>query len=412
MHARHLACLAGLALLAVPAWPQVSLPGQILPRGGVIGDPVTGRVLDQVGDLGETLTRESSALAMSRIERLESLVRRNRDRIEFDADRQPARRGILLLLDPSVADLRMAQQNGFPVSGEEEIESLGLRVVRVSVPPGSGLGESERKLRALIPSTTVSADHLHFASGAAERSAQAGAVRSTEQISTAVGVIDGAPGPGLAVQSIKGFAAGAPHPSNHGSAVVSLLRNTGVKTLHVADVYGTDKAGGNALAIARAIGWLVGRGARVINVSLVGPRNPVLEQAIRKAQLRGVVVVAAVGNDGPAAPPTYPASYRDVVAVSAIDRRNRVLLEAGRALHLDYVAPGADIYGTNAKGRRVKLRGTSFASPLVAARTAAALDRSDSWRSRLDVEATDLGKRGPDPVFGRGLVCGSCRPRR
>ncbi|WP_447410733.1 S8 family serine peptidase, partial [Clostridium perfringens] len=70
-----------------------------------------------------------------------------------------------------------------------------------------------------------------------------------------------------------------------------------------ADVYGDDPAGGNATAIARAIGWLVQQKVSVATISLVGPANPVLGRVIAAAQARGLIVVAAVGNAGPAAPP-------------------------------------------------------------------------------------------------------------
>ena len=120
-------------------------------------------------------------------------------------------------------------------------------------------------------------------------------------------------------------------------------------------------------------------------------------------------MVAAVGNDGPAAPPAYPASYDGVVAVTAVDGKRRALIEAGRALHLDYAAPGADIRAINAEGKRVRVRGTSFATPLVAARLANALQKGGDWRKAIDREAVDLGRKGVDPVFGRGLVCGDCR---
>ena len=221
-------------------------------------------------------------------------------------------------------------------------------------------------------------------------------------------MIDGATGPSIAVAETRGFAEGAPYPSHHGSSVASLLHHAGAGTIRVADVYGTDKAGGNALAMAKGLGWLVERGSKVVTISLVGPRNALLERAVRAAQNRGVVVVAAVGNDGPAAPPAYPASYPGVVAVTAVDGKRRALIEAGRALNLDYAAPGADIYGRNAKGNRIKLRGTSFATPLVAARVARAMGQGSDWRSALDREAIDLGRKGPDDIFGRGLVCATC----
>ena len=124
-----------------------------------------------------------------------------------------------------------------------------------------------------------------------------------------------------------------------------------------------------------------------------------------------MTIVAAVGNDGPAAPPAYPASYPGVLSVTGVDGRSRALIEAGRALHLDYAAPGADMLAMNARGKWASVRGTSFAAPLVAARAAAALDAKTGLRARLDREAADLGPKGPDAIYGRGLLCSRC-PKR
>jgi subtilisin family serine protease len=139
-----------------------------------------------------------------------------------------------------------------------------------------------------------------------------------------------------------------------------------------------------------------------------------LERAVAATRRQGAVLVAAVGNDGPSAPPAFPASYTQAVAVTGVDGRDRALIEAGRALHLDYAAPGADMKALDRQGKTQAVRGTSFAAPLVAARIAAALDRgvdSGKLRATVDSEAQDLGKKGPDRMFGRGLLCGNCRPR-
>ena len=98
--------------------------------------------------------------------------------------------------------------------------------------------------------------------------------------------------------------------------------------------------------------------------------------------------------------------------MTGVDVRGRALLEAGRALHLDYAAPGADILARNKSGKWREVRGTSYAVPLVAARAAAALDRGSSWRAALDREAEDLGPRGPDDRYGRGVLCRACARRR
>ncbi len=101
-----------------------------------------------------------------------------------------------------------------------------------------------------------------------------------------------------------------------------------------------------------------------------------------------------------------------MLAFSAVDGRGRALIEAGRASHLDYTAPGADIFAHNKSGKPVKVRGTSYAVPLVAARAASALGGSNGWRGALDREAVDLGPPGPDGQFGRGLLCRGCGNRR
>src|SRR3546814_8356867 len=78
-----------------------------------------------------------------------------------------------------------------------------------------------------------------------------------------------------------------------------------------------------ASAIARALGWLVQNGVAVTTISLVGPDNKLLAIAVTRAQQRGMLIVAAVGNDGPAAPPAYPASYRGVFEVTGVDTKGR-----------------------------------------------------------------------------------------
>jgi subtilisin family serine protease len=147
----------------------------------------------------------------------------------------------------------------------------------------------------------------------------------------------------------------------------------------------------------------------VINVSLVGPPNLLLEAAVKALIAKGYVVVAAVGNDGPAAPPLYPASYPGVVAVTGVDVQRRLLPEASRATHVDFAAPGAQMAAAGLDGGFVSVRGTSFAAPLAAgllARRLAAPDRAAADRAIVSLgrQALDLGPRGPDPQFGRGLV--------
>ncbi|MEO5706290.1 MAG: S8 family serine peptidase [Alteraurantiacibacter sp.] len=398
------AVLLALGLATGPAGAQLGLPQ--------IGVPNTGTLPDPLDDLTHRLDEQTARTArdLLRVQRnaIDRFVRRNAQIVEVDKAGQPARRGELLVMDLDDRAEAALLGEGFRVLGRENIAGLDVSVTRLALPASLSLAEAEALAARIAPDAVVAPDNLHFQSGSAPLALlqQGAAVARSEGV--AVGMIDGAPASEGGILATRSFAVGAPMPSNHGSAVAFLLRQAGVDQIRVADVYGSDPAGGGSLAIARALGWLVAEDTKVITISLVGPRNALVQRAISAATQRGAVVVAAVGNNGPAAPPAYPASYPGVVAVTGVDRRNRALLEAGRALHLDYAAPGADLYATDLRGRRVRLRGTSYATPLVAARIAAALGRAGNWRRTLDGEALDLGAPGDDLQFGRGLVCGTC----
>jgi len=207
-------------------------------------------------------------------------------------------------------------------------------------------------------------------------------------------------------------------PSAHGTAVASLLVGRSERfrsaapgaTLYAADVYCNDPIGGSIEAVAVALAWLLGQEVPVVNISLVGPANRTLEQVVRRASARGMLLVAAVGNDGPAAPPLYPAAYPQVVAVTAVDVRGQVIPEACRGPHVAFAAPGAEMAVASLGGTPyTTARGTSFASPLVAGLLAMSMRRSDTMTANQAVaalarSAVDLGAAGRDPVYGHGLV--------
>jgi subtilisin family serine protease len=202
-------------------------------------------------------------------------------------------------------------------------------------------------------------------------------------------------------------------PDAHGTAVASILvAGRNIADLYAADVYCGEPAGGAVDAVAAAFGWMARERVAVVNVSLVGPRNALLERAVKNLLARGHLIVAAVGNDGPSSPPLYPAAYPGVVGVTAVDGRNRVLIEALRGKQVDFAAPGADMRAASqAPDQYVDVRGTSFAAPQVAALLASMPAPDAAARSReiekLTAFARDLGKPGRDDVYGAGLVAAS-----
>ena len=208
-----------------------------------------------------------------------------------------------------------------------------------------------------------------------------------------------------------------PVPTAHGTSVASLLigRSEGFNgvrpdaELYAADVFCGRPTGGAVDALVAALGWLVQEKVPVINISLVGPKNVMLEKVIGSLIAGGYLIVAAVGNDGPAAPPLYPASYQHVVGVTAVDAHHHVLIEAARGPQVMFAAPGADMAAAGSDHTFVDVRGTSFAAPLVAALLATGLAKPDTTAAAAAVDAlaktaVDRGSPGRDLTYGYGLV--------
>src|SRR3546814_15269319 len=76
---------------------------------------------------------------------------------------------------------------------------------------------------------------------------------------------------------------------------------------------------------------------------------------------------------------------------------------------VDFAAPGGDMAAAAARGGYSRVRGTSFATPLVAGRLAAMEGSAAARLERAKTDAVDLGRTGADPVYGMGPLCCNCR---
>jgi hypothetical protein len=419
---------AGAQLLpsvSLPApLPPMNLPAGNLPVVGpavqdVIGSPeaqqAIGGTLNSVGGLSHSIVESGPRMLLElRRLRLAQLLRENRRELESDGSGQPVRRGVLIAINPDPASLLLAARAGFRAIGQDSYPELGLRSVTLAVPAAMSARDGLKRLRAAAPGLVADFDHLFEPAGGAllpfAGTLAAGSAGTGASGGVRIGIIDGgvASHPSLAGSSIeqRGIT-GNPQPTGHGTAVASLIvGNQGPfhgaaqgASLLVADVYGGNRAAGSASAVVRALGWLASKRPAVINISLVGPANGLVSAAIQQVRARGIQIVAAVGNDGPAAPPQYPASYPGVIAVTGVDASGRALLEAGKAMHLDFAAPGADMAAALPGQGYARVRGTSFAAPLAAARLALV-----GSPQGLVAEA----RRGKGRV-GRGIVCADCR---
>jgi subtilisin family serine protease len=154
-------------------------------------------------------------------------------------------------------------------------------------------------------------------------------------------------------------------------------------------------------------------------MSLSGPPNEVLRKAIASAQERGMVIVAAAGNNGAGAEPSYPAAYPGVIAVTAVDRKLDIYRRATQGEYVDLAAPGVDLWVAAPGGGGTMKTGTSYAVPFISA--AAAILRASNnaldgagLQALLESRTLDLGKPGRDKTYGSGLLQAAdlCPPSR
>ena len=344
---------------------------------------------------------------------------------------------VLVLLEPEEAVGLAAA--GVAIAAREDLAGLGLVLARIRRPPGERAGATAQALVDRFGGDRVDLNHLYelnsepagtppsaagwTVAAAAPVLGLAGRIRGPVRI----GMIDSGVDPdhpclaGLDIVEKRFLAFAGPAPPSHGTAVASILAagpacDAG-GLLENAELYDAavffrtpqGRASATAESLIAALDWLLRTGVKVVNISLSGPPNRLLARAVSRAAAKGLVLVAAVGNEGPAAPPRYPAAYAETIAVTAVDRRFAAYFRAGRGPHVDFAAPGVDILVAAPGGYAVR-SGTSMAAPFVSALLAGRLGPAPGPTdvrhlvTQVARTARDLGAPGFDPVFGHGLI--------
>ncbi|MES1199922.1 MAG: S8 family serine peptidase [Pseudomonadota bacterium] len=392
--------------------------GGLLPHLPNVGNVVN----DAANDAAHTVDRipDPHDLLRARSEAVRNLLRRHHDVLEADPHGQPIVRGDILAIAVTAETLAEAQRLGFAIEERDDLGDLDMSVVVLRAPPAMSTRRALERLRQIDPAGVYDYNHLHLGAGEAPAAPIALAPVGA-RAGPRIGLIDGAVGahPSLihSIAAQRSFAGDTPVANAHATAVASLLAGQASDfrgaapsaQLYVADVFGDVPTGGSTGAIVRALAWLATQNVPVINISLVGPRNLVMEAVIARLVARGFVIVAAVGNDGPAAPPLFPASYPGVVGVTGVDAHEHVLIEAGRGPQVDFAAPGADLNAAQGAAGYAPVRGTSFAAPIVAGLISLYLDAPNPARAadalqHVAATARDLGPPGRDDIYGQGLV--------
>ncbi|MEP7702375.1 S8 family serine peptidase [Paraglaciecola sp. 25GB23A] len=324
--------------------------------------------------------------------------------------------------------IKILKQHAISMTQQKSYPALDLYLVKFVVPESL---DSRAALTALLPAeVAISLDRNHVFQNQSEPNNKLLSQTDTQTLSSpmcsqdlSIGMVD----TGIQFQhpafaqskiiskNLVDIASIA--PLNHGTAVASVLVGSGQHfsalvpnaTLYAAAVFYKQSEfaqGATMLNVVDGLNWLAEERVQVINMSLAGPDNRILALVIERLIAKGTIIVAAAGNEGPAAPPMYPSAYASVISVSATDDENQIYRWANQGDEIDFVALGVNVYTAHSKGKEARETGTSIASPLVAA-LAACLSlqhEPQTIQHELIKRSIDLGATGKDPVFGYGLL--------
>jgi subtilisin family serine protease len=198
---------------------------------------------------------------------------------------------------------------------------------------------------------------------------------------------------------------------NNNLGIAGLAPSVSIIPVKVLD----DTGSGYDSAVAQGITWATDHGADVISLSLGGPDyTEALDLAAQYAISRGVMVIAAAGNERQSGSPVeYPGALPGVVAVAATSQNDAYGSFSNAGSYVDLSAPGVGILSTLPGNRYQSWSGTSMATPYVAAAAALVHARAAAQHRTLAVPeltgiltstADDLGPAGRDNDYGHGLI--------
>lgn len=239
-----------------------------------------------------------------------------------------------------------------------------------------------------------------------------------------IAVLDTGIVPSSALPGLSQSIAITPFPSDltktlgHGTAVASLIASNDPAAPGVAPAaelisirVGDESGQADSFALAAGILAAVDSGAQIINISMgTSEDNPLIEEAVRFAHDRHVLIVAASGNSGQA-DASYPAAYPSVISVGAVDARGEHLDFSNYGTYLSVTAPGYAIQAAWPGDRYATISGTSASAPIVTGAIAATMSNgrgvtmSASQAAEIVMNySNEAGIPGPDSEYGVGIL--------
>lgn len=384
--------------------------------------------LEQEIEIGVASSVEDS-IANSVEREIDQLLQEIESDIEIDESRIHKNEW-LVMAEPQVFE-ELARE-GYLFDKVTDLPGIGMRLAEVAAPSSFDITEARQGVMDVVGTGRAKVDlnHIYTAGVTVPSTGDGISPRDaltipadTNELPLRIGMIDSlvdVTHPSLRESRIHNnsfVSEGSELPDFHGTAIASILGGNTTDYIGLAPnaeifaaaVFEKHKESGefaSTVSLVLALDWLITSGVDVVNISLAGPPNRLLEAALHQAAKRDVMIVAAAGNGGPMAKPMYPAAYNSVIAVTAVDSEGKVFRLANRGKYLDLAAPGVDLQHARAGGGYVSSSGTSFAVPFVvtAAARIRSLRPSEDARSLLTNSAKDLGPVGRDEIYGYGLL--------
>jgi len=113
--------------------------------------------------------------------------------------------------------------------------------------------------------------------------------------------------------------------------------------------------------ILKSVDWVASKNARIIKMSFAAP-DDLLREMLAKANARGIVLIAAVGNASPRSPPLYPAADAGVIGATAKDVDDKLMPQAHRGRRLRWRRPVSRFSLSHPMGKYQVTSGTSIAT--------------------------------------------------